>query len=172
MTMTDAFVDDIQQFYLLHRDELYSYALAMTRCPSSAEDALHNAFAGVLHRGRIPRELRPYIFRCVRNAVLDLRRASERQTRLQPLFEQDSLIDNPPSGLHPHEAEELLKAVLTPDEHETIVLKIYAGLTFREIAETRGISVDTIASWYRRGLARIKSRLEGGSVLSSEQTID
>jgi RNA polymerase sigma factor (sigma-70 family) len=49
---------------------------------------------------------------------------------------------------------------LPEDERETIVHHLYAGLTFREIAEMRDAPLGTVTSWYQRGIARLRARLK------------
>ena len=46
---------------------------------------------------------------------------------------------------------------LSPDERETIVLKTYETFTLQEIADLRGAPLPTVASWYRRGLAKLRT---------------
>lgn len=118
---------------------------------------LHAAFSRLLHQRRLPDELRPYVFRSIRNAAIDVRRAEVRRAR-------DTFVFNGAARepVHPgarHDAEQLLLLV-NDDERECIVLKIYSGLTFREIAELRSVPLNTAASWYRRGLAKMRAALE------------
>ena len=40
------------------------------------------------------------------------------------------------------------------------MLKIHQGMTFREIAALRGVSINTAASWYRRGLEKMRIDLD------------
>jgi DNA-directed RNA polymerase specialized sigma24 family protein len=49
--------------------------------------------------------------------------------------------------------------MISPDERETIVLKIYDDFTFQEIADLRDVPLPTVASWYRRGLEKLKTLL-------------
>lgn len=151
--MTDGYADEIRRFYEAHRVELYAYALSITRHREGAEDALHGAFASVLRRAR-PRELRPYVFRAVRNAALDLVRADARRNG-KPLF-----LAEPERG--PELALELEDALfrLSEDEREAVVLKVYGRLTLREIAELRDVSINTVGSWYRRGLSKLRAIFE------------
>jgi RNA polymerase sigma factor (sigma-70 family) len=46
---------------------------------------------------------------------------------------------------------------LSEDERETIVLKVFDGMTFQEIADLREASSNTVASWYRRGMEKLKA---------------
>ena len=60
-------------------------------------------------------------------------------------------------------ADSLQMAVhFRPDFAEVVVLKIWGGLTFDEIAGTLGINGSTAASRYRYGLRDLQRVLEGG----------
>ena len=48
---------------------------------------------------------------------------------------------------------------LPRDEMEAVVLHLVDGLTFREIAVVKGAPQNTVASWYRRGLTRLRERI-------------
>ena len=63
-----------------------------------------------------------------------------------------------PVAAQPAEIERWLQQ-LSSDERETIVLKIYGDLSFHEIADLRQIPLPTVASWYRRGLEKLKTFL-------------
>jgi RNA polymerase sigma-70 factor (ECF subfamily) len=158
--MSPTIPERLRAFYAEHQDQLYTYAMAITHHREAAEDAIHQAFHRLLQRDSLPTDLRPYIFRCVRNAALDTWRHDRGRT--------GSLFDNtaPPADLpapaatppplSPAEAEAAL-AALSPDERETIVLKIYDDFSFQEIADLRGIPLSTASSWYRRGLAKLRT---------------
>ena len=152
-TMNQTFGEQLRQFYENHRQELYTYSLALTRNREAAEDAIHTAFQRLLRRGSAPTDLRPYVFRCVRNAAMDDHRQDKRR--------EDSVFALPnetqegsPTGLCA-ELEQLL-AQLSEDERETIVLKVFDAMTFQEIADVRHVSINTVASWYRRGMEKLK----------------
>lgn len=152
--MPDMFMEQMRRFYESHRQELFTYSLALTRDRAAAEDAIHNAFQRLLLRGSAPSELRPYVFRCVRNAAIDGLRQNLR--REESIFEL-SATDDPSADTGLAEELDRLLAQLSVDERETIVLKVIDALTFEEIAAVRGVSVNTAASWYRRGLAKLKA---------------
>lgn len=153
--MTPDFTEQLRKFYEAHRGELYTYAVAMTRDRAAAEDAIHAAFQRLLRRGRAPAELRPYIFRCVRNAAIDEGRRAT--LRGDGVFEET--VDGPAiDGIRAEELNAMLGR-LGDDERETIVLKVFDALTFREIAAARGVPLDTAASWYRRGMEKLRAML-------------
>ena len=151
--MHESFVEELRRFYEANRRELYTYSLALTRNREAAEDAIHNAFQRLLRRGSAPTDLRPYVFRCVRNAAIDdLRQEKRREDGILDL--PNDTNQEPARGLGA-ELQQLLTQ-LSEDERETIVLKIFDGMTLQEIADLRDASINTVASWYRRGMEKLK----------------
>lgn len=146
------FIDEVRRLYETQKQALFSYALAITGERRAAEDAIHAAFCSVLDRSRPPGELRPYLFKCVRNAAIDSLRRERRDDPPASLFNGKHDVD---PGIR-LQADEAL-AILTEDERECVVLKLYSGFTFNEIAEIRHVSINTAASWYRRGIERMRA---------------
>ncbi|HEY5311895.1 MAG TPA: sigma-70 family RNA polymerase sigma factor, partial [Pirellulales bacterium] len=124
--MTPASIEQLRAFYVGNRQQLYTYAVSLTRQREAAEDAIHTAFQQLLDRDEPAAELRPYVFRCVRNAALDGLRRSK--IRGDSLFAVDPIAEPvAPAGPTPLLARDLDEKLqmLPPDERETIVLKIY-----------------------------------------------
>jgi RNA polymerase sigma-70 factor, ECF subfamily len=71
----------------------------------------------------------------------------------------DAEAPGEPASSRGDDLEPLLQQ-LSPDEREAIVLRIHGGLTFKEVAELRGVPLPTVASWYRRGLERLRAMLK------------
>ena len=158
--MSEAVSETLRAFYAGHRQQLYTYAVSITRQREAAEDAIQRAFQQLLSCTALPTDLRPYVFRCVRNAALDgLRRD---QVRHESIFAVDGNAEPAAplsaTALSAAEIDAQLQC-LSPDERETIVQKIYDNLTFQEIAELRGVPLPTVASWYRRGLEKLRALL-------------
>ena len=151
-------IDTLRAFYVEFRQQLYTYAVSITENRESAEDAIHSVFQQLMRRGAMPAELRPYVFRGVRNAALDALRRTK--VRHDSIFEADTTAEASSSMAsavgRPDELEHWLGR-LSPDERETIVLKIYDEFTFQQIADLRQVSLPTVASWYRRGLSKMKA---------------
>lgn len=144
------------------RQQLFTCALTITHCPDRAEDAIQEAFYRLYRTNGRPRHLKAYVFRAVRNAAIDQLRRSP-----PPAEELDEFIFDP--GVGPRDAaadkefqgqvaEALL--ALSDDERETIVQHFYGQLTFREIAQVRETPLGTVTAWYRRGLEKLRARLE------------
>ncbi len=150
----------LRAFYVASRQHLYTYAVSITGNREAAEDAIHGVFQQLLRRGTLPIDLRPYVFRSVRNAALDALRRTK--VRSDSIFAAAAAMDpsapTPPPAFRRDELEHFLQQ-LSPDERETIVLKIYNGFAFQEIADLRQVPLPTVASWYRRGLEKLRSLL-------------
>lgn len=152
--MNDSLRKRLQDLYERKRGPLLAYAVAITRHRESAEDAIHHAFAAVLSAQQPPADVEPYLFRAVRNAALDLARA--RRSQMQPWDAQPE--PTAPQITLSSETNELLQR-LSADERETIVLKVFGAMTFQQIADVRREPLNTVASWYRRGIEKMQSAL-------------
>lgn len=151
--------ETLDQFYRNERQALFTYALTLTGDPQTAEDLIHATFVVLLGRLILPRDLRPYAFRMMRNRAVDLRRRQIRHAESLPLLAPTNGALQPIDYARYRELEAALEC-LTEDERETVVLKAMNGMTFNEIAAIRNVSVNTAASWYRRGLVKLRQRLE------------
>lgn len=83
-------IEKLRGFYEQHRRELFAFALSIVRCSDAADAAdaaVHNAFVGMLKRPQLPRDIRPFCFRCVRNAAIDRTRVRGREVGEDGLFE-------------------------------------------------------------------------------------
>lgn len=152
----------LERIYLEYRQQLFTCALAITRRPDRAEDAIQEAFCRLFRLDSKPRHLKAYVFRTVRNAAID-------QVRRNPPLgnELNEFIFDRAAGPRDRAADnefkrQVAKALLTlsEDERETIVQHIHGNLTFREIARVREAPLGTVVTWYRRGLKKLRDRLE------------
>lgn len=153
-------IEALRVLYVGNRQELYTYAVSITGNRETAEDAIHGVFERLLRGSTPPTDLRACVFRSVRNAAFDTwRRAKVRTDSIFAAAREREIVqpESQPTA-HPDDFVSLLQR-LEEDERETIVLKLYGGLTFREIAEMRGTALPTVASWYRRGLERLQAIL-------------
>jgi RNA polymerase sigma-70 factor (ECF subfamily) len=140
---------------------------------SAAEDAVQQVFASLLKglaraiepRAIEPRAIEPraiekdahYLRRAVRNECYStLRRKSVRDAHGGDLLEGMVGTD-----AHPEErlAVESALRSLSPEQREVVHLHVYEGLTFQEIADAAGESINTIASRYRYALAKLRQTL-------------
>jgi RNA polymerase sigma-70 factor (sigma-E family) len=136
----------------------------------AAEDLVQEAFIR-LHRSadrlRDPAKAAPYL----RSIVLNLARDHNRRG-LMSLRHQGTLARR---DVEPADFEDRVVAAadhqwivdalrdLAPRQRDCLVLRFYLELSEREIAETMGISPNSVKTHCRRGLAALQAALEGSS---------
>ena len=137
------------------------YAATLTRNQDDAEDALQAAFVRLaLYPKGIAEADHPwaYLLRVVRNESLKI----TQKKRADQLM---SLAAEAWCEACPYDAEtrQLVKRAiekLPPTQSEVVVLKIWEGMTFAEIADVLGESPNTAASRYRYALEKLTCYLK------------
>lgn len=156
--MSSSLPDELRTLYEAEKGSMLAVAIGLLHDRQRAEDAVHTAIASVLRRRFRPRELRPYVYRCIRNAAIDVLR---RENRLEM-----STHDEIPGSITvepPLESTALVRsclAQLEQQQREAVLLCAVAGLTAREAGAALKTSPNTIASRVRRGLERLRTLLE------------
>lgn len=153
---------------LYHQEAVSLVRLArlFTDDRAGAEDIVQEAFIRLYHAAeRIddPGKSAAYL----RSIVLNLARDHNRRGLLS-LRHQDSMVDDrapEDPGLHIEKDEskaEVIDALntLSRRQRDCLVLRFYFDLTEREIAETLSISVNSVKTHCRRGLAAMAPMLE------------
>ena len=136
--------------------QLYIAALSITRNRASAEDAVLDAMLAISEMNRQPDNLPAYLYRTVRNKALHTTKQSKRFTSD---FDYSDFID---SESHAAEEQVFVSQILEQlekfesDQQQVLIMKLFGDLTFDEIAEITANSPNTVASWYRRGLQKLK----------------
>ena len=146
---------------------LLLYARQWAANSADAEDVVQMAFVRWWQRNPGgDREHVPLLYATVRSIALDVRKSDERRLRRETsadvaLAGEDAPHFDPPVEDRENALmlERALRA-LQPDQREVVTLRIWAGLTFAEIAATTGESTNTIASRYRYALNNLHRVLE------------
>jgi RNA polymerase sigma-70 factor (ECF subfamily) len=160
---------ELEYLYQRERDRLFTYALSILRDQHLAEDVVQDVFQRLCRQPREPRDLQTYVYACVRNRALDVRQeARSRETASLDHAAHDSiyLFDGraPWSALLSEErARQVEQAMvqLSEEEREVVVLHVYGELTFESVATVLEEPLGTVASRYRRALAKLRKALEG-----------
>jgi RNA polymerase sigma-70 factor (ECF subfamily) len=153
-----------------HWASLVGYAAGITDDRDAAQDVVQGTFVQIWAR-RAEWESsgspRAYLFRITRNLALNARRDGILRHRRQKEWGSDSPFDFPSPPTPDEETEvELLRAEiegaiasLPERRREVFMLSRFPGLTYQEIAETMGISVQTVSNQMSAALAQLRSLL-------------
>ena len=175
--------DVLEQVYRNHRQGLFTLALAITRCPHRAEDAVQEAMARLWQSPARPADAVPYVFSAVRNAAIDQTRRAATRRRLESASIFNGLALSPASLAAGEGTSGPQAAAITAEQHErlrgavdalpqadreTVVMRIYGGLTFEQMAEALGEPLPTVASRYRRALETLSRRVRPAMEASHE----
>lgn len=155
---------DWQWWYDAHAARLLLYARQWLPLRADAEDAVQAGFAKFWRsRARPEASDLPLLFAAVRTASLDLIKSQQRRTnREQKAAEGGPTVWWDADTLAERErAEAVAQAIasLPLDQRETLVLRIWGGLTFAEIARTLDENVNTVAGRYRTALTKLRHLL-------------
>jgi RNA polymerase sigma-70 factor (ECF subfamily) len=144
---------------------LFRTAVGIVRYRQDAEDAVQEVFLGVLksrQRLRAVRDLTAYLFTVLRRAAgrIAARRASGPALSEAAVAEAaDKAESRNHSGACGERLERALHG-LPLEQREVIALKIDGELTFAQIAQVIGASINTAASRYRYALEKLRKELE------------
>jgi len=148
---------DLELWYAEHGPALLAYARSFGLSHCVAEDLIHRVFLKLLEKPWDIEEVRPYLFRAVRNSALNEHRETKREVELS---EQEPWFEN---RCVSREAELDLRFALRelpPEQREVMIMHVWGGLTFMEIGSVLATSPNTVAARYRYALNALRRRLQ------------
>lgn len=156
----------LARLYDEHAAALFAFLLNFTRDEEDTRDVLQDIFIKLARQPELlssARDERAFLIRLAHNAAVDLMRRRGTRERQQEQFGAEQLAvfapaDDPDVAAFRAELAEAL-GELPPDQRAVVHLKLWAGLTFEEIADTLEIPLNTAASRYRYGLDKLRARL-------------
>jgi RNA polymerase sigma-70 factor, ECF subfamily len=131
---------------------------------ADAEDAVQSGFVKFWKSKAEPGEQDvPLLYAAVRCAALDMLK-SRRRRAVREEVAMDGVTDCwwDTSTIEERERAEMMQEALqslAPEQREVVTLRVWAEMTFAEIAETLGENMNTIAARYRYALANLKKHL-------------
>jgi RNA polymerase sigma-70 factor (ECF subfamily) len=161
----------LEELFQRYRQPAYRVAYRLLGNEADALDAVQEGFVKALthldgFQGRS--SFKTWLLRVVGNAALDLGRqrgrremlSLDRQDRTEPTPEQLLSIEDHARNLEQEDLRGQLSralALLPEAQRQTFVLFADAGLSYREVAETLGISIGTVMSrlFYARQRLRV-----------------
>lgn len=142
---------------------LLLFARQQCRTAADAEDVVQEALVESWQRtGSSGLPPLPLVFATIRRRAIDRARSDDsRRLREDASAAKDEAWFD--SGVVDRESSRLVESgvkALPKDFREVVLLKIWGGLTFGEIADVLAIPANTAASRYRYGLAALQTSLK------------
>ncbi len=155
---------ELAKLYDAHAAAVFGYLMALAGVEAEAKDLLQDLFVRLARLSEVEMaDPRAFLMTMARRAFIDSTRRRETRARLHAkaveevphLFE-----DAPPDAGLCREALEAALAALPDEQREAVVLHVWTGLTFREIAAALDIPLHTAASRCRYGLGKLRALLQ------------
>lgn len=148
--------------YDAYAPRLHRYLLIRLGFRADADDALQETFVALARgRARLARvdNLAAYVFAAARHEAQRLQERRCRRARVEAVVGRRVEAAEPASD--PGDVEWAVSALdrLRPDQREVVELKLFAGLTFREIADVTGTPQGTAATRYRAAMEHLRAEL-------------
>ena len=167
--MPDRPEESWRQCYRELAPKLLLYARQWTTCQSDAEDVVQQAFVRFWKRHEgADRAHYPLLYSTVRTIALDHLRGEDRRIRREnhadaPVPREDTpyfdfAVDHMERAELSIAIEGALRA-LPEEQREVVVLKVWAELTFQEIADLLAAPLNTITARYRYALEKLRNRI-------------
>lgn len=150
--------------YRRYSGPLYLYASSLTGDPACAEDLVQEAFVRLMSAGRerLRDSIRPFLYAIVRNLARDESRRSSIERGHAPALALRAIRTEFVDLGSLKRMEQVVSAALEQlpaEQREAVVLKVYVGMTFDEIAELVGVPQGTAISRYRYAIEKLGALL-------------
>ena len=157
----------LRHVYEKYKRDLMTLATALLYDRDAAEDVVQDAFAsfiGSARRFRLTGSLKGYLSVCVANNARNRNKANRRHNTVELDRAEAAASDSRGPDFAAIFGEELQRlawalAQLPYKQRETLLLHVYSGMKFREIAKLSGESTNTLKGRYRLGLDKLRSLL-------------
>lgn len=160
--------DSFEKIFYEERDRLFQYASYRMADIADAEDAVHDLFLALSAKkpmlGNVD-NIRAYLFRSLINLCNERIRVKSPTVSLSDFPELDIQELSPSNFDEEFRVVNRLLEHLPPEQNETIRLRIYAGLTFDEIARTTQVNTSTAKARFRYGIEKLRDGLKKQNLL-------
>jgi RNA polymerase sigma-70 factor (ECF subfamily) len=150
----------LERLYEALAPRLYGFLVGLTGRPALAEDLLQQTFLRAMESlgRRRPGNVRAWLFSIARNLTIDAARASKRLA-VAPIPDDPDPAPNPSRQAEIDEMTEQIRREVTrlPDnQREVILLRYYAEMSFKEIANLLGCPLNTALTRAHYAIKKLK----------------
>ncbi|TSA55783.1 MAG: sigma-70 family RNA polymerase sigma factor [Planctomycetaceae bacterium] len=152
------------RIYEKYKTDMLVLAMALLNDKSAAEDVMHDVFLSFvqnIEKFSLTGSFKGYLLTCLANRARNLNKAKHQQgVELDPAESVSSGSNEPLRAIMCNEQLQQLSNAMVQlpyDQREVIMLHFQAGMTFRTIGKSLGVSANTAKSRYRYGLDKLRS---------------
>jgi len=159
--------DALTLIYEKYLEPMLTLAMGLLNDPGAAEDVVQDvfvSFAQSRRNFRLTGSLSGYLATSVVNRVRDHKRRLRRHAGKDADCRASAEPVRPEQAVILSEQAKLLAgalAELPEEQREVVLLRLKAGVRFRDIARVQQTSINTVLSRYRYGLEKLRSTLDG-----------
>ena len=156
--------DQLEKIYDEHADAVFGLFLSFSRNETDARDLLQDWLVRISQQD-LPETLRnerSWFLKTAYNLAVDWSRGAQAQRKTRNSAAKEWSEFQPESDPDREEMRIQLETSLRQlpaDQQAAVRMKLWDGLSFREIGEALGISTNTAASRYQYGIAKLKKSL-------------
>jgi len=157
--------DPLETLYQDHAAALFRFLIRLTGDETEVKDILQEIFIRLAKSPDLLKEVespRAYLFRMGHRLAIDRMRREQTRRHYNEQARPECEF-SPPAANHDEAWRRKLLGdsleALPPEQKAVVLLKIWEGLTFVQIAEVLGIPADTAASRYRYALDKLRGAL-------------
>ncbi len=129
---------------------------------ADAEDVVQEAFVRFWRSRQRAQDPAAYLFACVKRCALEWHRAGARRSRREQLAARagaEPWFEGQAEERERRSAIEAALGQLPTEQREVVVMRIWGGLSFPQVAQALDIPSNTAASRYRYALAKLREQL-------------
>ncbi|MFO0792160.1 MAG: sigma-70 family RNA polymerase sigma factor [Pirellulales bacterium] len=166
---------DAEQLGRLLDEHGAALALYASQWTDSPDDCVQEALVELAQQRERPQHIRAWLYRVVKNRALNMLRGDKRRREREShaMAARFALVQ----GSAGHDRGDSLAAIeavgrLNDAEREIVVMRIWGGLRYEDIAAALGISASTAFRQYERALVKLRQILEKPCSTTNRQNRD
>lgn len=166
-----------EQLLNRHKNKVFSYINLYIREKAVAEDIFQDTFLKVLQSLKSDRykddgKFLSWVMRIAHNLIIDFFRKEKQLNQISnddydvDILNSKSIVENCAEDVmikrQIHKDIRSVVDQLPPDQKEVVILRHFAELSFKEIAETTGVSINTALGRMRYALINMRKIMDEG----------
>lgn len=170
----------LEQLIHRHKGKVFSYIFMVVKNKQHADDIFQDTFIKVIHTlksGTYKEEGKfiQWVMRIAHNLVIDHFRKSKRIPLLEPSDSEGNILDN--LRIYDESVEErmineqihndvrALIDFLPPEQRDVLIMRHYADMSFKDIAEQTDVSINTALGRMRYALINLRKMIEQKEII-------